>query len=301
MSNVLPDVHELRQQIMVTSELVWSNRLSMAGINRWLENFTGEALDTDRERQLMLWLLANFVFYNDAEVRQLCRVLFRDYLHRYLLNDGAHGTLDVSERIDKCLVSTQFYHIGRPGESGAYVLYYFRQENDLPVSSFISNPSKLSPELETIVFVDDVTLTGSQAEKYLDTVIRDYFQSKRNVVITFLATQSAIDRLKGHSIDVISACVLDDRNKAFSSESAAFHSFASAMPEAKLVAEHYGRKLSPWPLGYGDGQYLFGFFYNTPDNTLPVFWEETGGWYPITRRYSKKYGGRFHDGLGTFV
>jgi len=44
-------------------------------------------------------------------------------------------------------------------------------------------------------------------------------------------------------------------------------------------------------LGWGDCQLLLGFYHNTPDNTLPVIWydEDEINWYPIFRRYNKKY------------
>ena len=43
------------------------------------------------------------------------------------------------------------------------------------------------------------------------------------------------------------------------------------------------------PLGYKNGEYAFGFFYNTPDNTLPIFWGTNNGWCPIFKRYDKNY------------
>ncbi|MDR2409621.1 MAG: hypothetical protein LBE13_16135, partial [Bacteroidales bacterium] len=43
------------------------------------------------------------------------------------------------------------------------------------------------------------------------------------------------------------------------------------------------------PLGYKDGEYAFGFYYNTPDNSLPIFWGQKNGWLPILKRYHKNY------------
>ena len=44
------------------------------------------------------------------------------------------------------------------------------------------------------------------------------------------------------------------------------------------------------PLGFADGQHLFGFYYNTPDNTLPIFWCKSPNWSPAFVRYGKVYG-----------
>ncbi|MDD4494870.1 MAG: hypothetical protein PHV32_11100 [Eubacteriales bacterium] len=65
---------------------------------------------------------------------------------------------------------------------------------------------------------------------------------------------------------------------------------------AKLMSEHYGIKilsnhvdLKNHPLGFDDGQQMFGFYYNTPDNSLPIFWCNLDGWIPAFRRYDKLY------------
>ena len=32
-----------------------------------------------------------------------------------------------------------------------------------------------------------------------------------------------------------------------------------------------------------------GTYYNTPNNTLPIFWSDENSWQPIFQRYNKKY------------
>lgn len=53
------------------------------------------------------------------------------------------------------------------------------------------------------------------------------------------------------------------------------------------VAETY---MKSYPLGFANGQYMFGFYYNTPDNTLPIFCCESSNWSPAFVRYGKIYG-----------
>lgn len=31
------------------------------------------------------------------------------------------------------------------------------------------------------------------------------------------------------------------------------------------------------------------YYYNTPNNTLPIFWSDENSWQPIFQRYNKKY------------
>ncbi|WP_242499868.1 hypothetical protein [Methylibium sp. Pch-M] len=88
---------------------------------------------------------------------------------------------------------------------------------------------------------------------------------------------------------------LDDSFKAFDAQQRYFP--ATLAPEFdlsvfKAMAMHYGEPLQPGhALGYRDGQLLLGFTHNTPDNTLPVFWNEgrTVPWAPVFVRYDKEY------------
>jgi len=54
-------------------------------------------------------------------------------------------------------------------------------------------------------------------------------------------------------------------------------------------------------LGHSNGQYAFGFYYNTPNNTLPLFWSDQNGWIPIMKRYDKVYGKGGSFELGRFI
>ncbi len=66
--------------------------------------------------------------------------------------------------------------------------------------------------------------------------------------------------------------------------------FPALREMGKQFVSHYGKRI-PFvePLGYENGEYTFGFFYNTPDNTLPIFWGQVNGWVPIIKRYHKSY------------
>lgn len=298
----LPTESEMFHQIMVTVEAAWQNRLSHTQVEKWLSNFKGEVFDVGYERQLALWLLCNFVYYNDREVRHLCRTAFREFLHYTLQSLPFEKGRDWSEAANRVLENTRFYHSGRPGESGGYVLYFFRHENNLGVRNFLTQPDKLPPNVDTIVFVDDVVLTGLQAEHYLNRATSAYDADKRKILLTFFSTNEAEDILEKNGISVISCIKLDERCRCFSTKSNVFVNHSSHRDNCKVLAEAYGAKLKPeHPLGYGDGQYAFGFHYNTPDNTLPLFWSEQGNWTPVMKRYEKTYGKGGLNELGRFI
>jgi hypothetical protein len=298
----LPLEELLLKQVMLTSQTVWKGEeLNRRHLDEWLNNFTGEVFTLEYERRLALWLLSNFVFYNSDEVKHLCRLLYRDFVHNMILREE-YQSLDPLIASKDVLKSTRFYCLGRPGESGAYILYYFRQENDLPLNHFISNPGKLEDYVKYVVFIDDVVLSGTQADKYLKGIKPELSAEKEIILLTFVSTAEAIELLGRNNIKVISNICLDERSRCFSESSAVFNDFDSHRENCMKFANYYGEKIAPGlPLGYGDGQYTFGFFYNTPDNTLPIFWSQNLGWKPIVRRYDKKYRGEALNDFGKFI
>jgi hypothetical protein len=302
--NNLPSEQDLKRQIMLTSAVIWKHELTEQEIENWLSNFTGEVFSKSEERKYALWLLANFVYYNNDEVIHLCKTLYRDFIHR-ILAEKKRNKQEISNSIREILNTSRFYYAGRPGESGAFVLYFFRHANNLPIGNFIYHPDNLPSEVSTIVFLDDVTLSsglGNQAAGYIREANDKYFSNKQSVLLTFIATDKAIKDLESKGITVISCIVLDERNRCFSKESNVFHYFNEHLEKCKNFAEHYGKKVQPYnALGYKDGQFLFGFFYNTPDNSLPIFWAENNGWHPIIKRYDKNYAKGKYIELERFV
>lgn len=296
MANILkdfPSEKDLKRQIMHTSEIVWQpNGLTEKEINRWLSNFKGEVLRTEEERIMALWLLNHFVFYNEHEIRHLCKLVYKDFIHKKLLSQT--GITDIRSAISLISDTFHFHYLGDPSESGSYVLYYFRQENNLPMKNFIKNIDfKRDVDNKIIfingtIFIDDVTLTGDQ-----DSQAYEFFSALNPVkegrtLLTFIATKKSIEELKKINVDVISPIILEDRDRCFDSNSEIFGRHKAHLSECERMIRHYGNKLKPSaPLGFKNAQLMFGFFYNTPDNTLPIFWSENN-WYPIAKRYDKK-------------
>lgn len=101
----IPTEVELFRQIMLTVESVWGSRLSSKDIEKWLSNFDGSVFSLDYERRLALYLLANFVHYNEAEVRHLCRALFSDYIHYMLL--GEENGISVKQQKQGLAINNQ--------------------------------------------------------------------------------------------------------------------------------------------------------------------------------------------------
>lgn len=298
----LPSVDMLWNTIRKTIRTAWNiNYLHENGIKKWLNNFTGEALSSPElskekakqlEQQVALFLLCNFVYYNELEIKHLIKLMFEKYIH-YLLNENGDTFINDST-IDKVIKDSAFSPLGNKSESSSYMLYLFRQINELSKRDFEEkNDSK------NIVFVDDFSLTGSQAEWYINEYFKNnkYDKSKNYYVLLMITTKDAIERIKEkpHIKDVISCVVMDDTSKVFSNKSIVFQSYSEEIKNnAKRICEYYGEKIKPdedgaTAFGFGEDGFLISAYYNTPNNTLPIFWSEESYWNPLFKRYNKKY------------
>lgn len=180
-----PDYKIIEKQIMVTVDVAWKNSLDGSVINKWLDNFNGAALDDpDKERHLALWLLYNFTYFNEEEVKHLCKVLFRRFLHYEWSNIIMTGNSITS--VDELLSDIKFLPLGRAGESGSYIMYLFRQENDLPIFFFDDRERIISEN--SIVMIDDVTISGKQALRKISKIrYSGYYLHSQDISDTFIS------------------------------------------------------------------------------------------------------------------
>lgn len=306
--NVL-DLAMLKRQILQTSIVAWKHHITTSSLERWLNNFTGAALgDRIAEQAIAAWLLMNFTYYTDAEVQELCRIIYRKYIHKKLQEDFYQKSSDdIKTKIQRILVRTIFVPLGNPSESGALILYNFRTANTLPKEIF-NQPKDWNQKLsdgtyDDIVLIDDVTLSGSQAIEYVRTLTLDRVHA---TLMTFFATPSAIEKLAKDTpfVTPLYVNLLDSRTNLFSEESFVFsnHDCLNLKDLTFQLCNYYGREIvnkelsvaekymKRYPLGFANGQHMFGFYYNTPDNTLPIFWCESPNWNPAFVRYRKIYG-----------
>jgi len=299
----LPSREELMATIMNTIKIVWNvgNELHEKSIDDWLANFSGNGLcDTsidinkakEREQHIALFMLCNFVFYNKDEVKHLLKLMYNKYKHSVFIKENKITVTD--DDITNLLKNTRFSPLGYPGESSSYLLYPFRQENSLSIKNFSEKS-----DAKNIVFVDDFSITGTQVRDY----IKDFVKPKSDVnyfILLMVTTKEAINLLKNELPDLnIIACIeMDEKSQVFSENSIIFNGYNAKIKEdAKKICEYYGNKLIDEndkkegmnPLGFCNGGYILGSYYNTPNNTLPIFWSKKNNWNFIFKRYDKKY------------
>jgi hypothetical protein len=303
-------------------EHAWERDITLATVNAWLSNFVGKAFPQDDERLYALFLLTRFVYFGKRMVREMLASLYRDHVESPLkqrIRKQCRGSRDfriIQRLYDAELNATRFVGVGNPSESGAHLLYYFRQVNHLRKGLFVDSGAAFKPvcdcqrnsvslaptdpKASRYIFFDDVVVTGDQATKYLGetiTGIRKHNPQTDIRLLTLFSTPSALSKLNQPHYFAGKASTLFELDQtfcAFSSTSRYFRGSPSwfTLGDARHLAKVYGTCIQPErALGYRGSELLLGFAHNTPDNSLPIFWDEgrLAPWIPIFPRYDKKY------------
>jgi len=312
------ELHDiLKKKLNYLCDYAWGHRIRWDDICEWLENFENNTHDYNYGKIHMLFLLSQFMYFGDRELREMIKALYRDKIRYNAISKVRkenNNTLDrdvIESAYKDELSKTRFLGVGNPSESGTHLLYYFRQENDLPKDLFINSHkiikrdgqsiSLLNDTVKHYVFIDDLSGSGTQACDYSSDILEDIKSLDPEVQVSYyvlFATDEGLSKIRDETLFDNVGCIfeLDKTFKAFDDNSRFFKNTPDIIKKniAHQVSLKYGNMLYPDdPLGYKDGQLLLGLFHNTPDNTLPTIWSESLSsisWRPIFKRYHKNYG-----------
>ncbi|KAA6097096.1 MULTISPECIES: hypothetical protein [unclassified Pantoea] len=311
---------DIERKIRELMSHAWDEEVKWNEIEGWLDNFKGFFNPEEDEKMHAVYSITEYMYFGKRLVREMLKSLYRDYFasplkQRIRRNFG--DTLDY-ELIKKYfameLASTRFIGVGNPSESGAHLLYYFRQVNNLSKELFSDISSVVQArkdrnnsiiyelvdkKINRIVFFDDIVGSGTQASSYLGDYIRQLKKNDPKLDIKFMSLFSTTDGLNRLNSDKVfngnAMCLfeLDDSYKCLSGNSRYFKNppkwFDSAIMQSVLM--DYGSAIFPeQPLGYKNGQLLISFSHNTPDNVPPIYWCSMPElWSPAFLRYHKLY------------
>ena len=323
-------INKFQKKIKVLSETAWRDReLHLDEVENWLDQFG----DSEEERLHFLHLLSCFMYFGVREVREMLKSLYRDI---YKVPTILRIRKEQGETKDACLLNklfeaelkqTRFLGIGNPSESGTHLLYMFRQINSLPNKLFINGRQTYrrksdgsveieDPKIQRYVFLDDLTGTGSQAEKYskkLISTIKALAPNARVDYYVLFATVEAIETIRNKTLfdDVRAVFIIDETFKCFHDASRYFRDSESLgcieREKSMQLCRKYDQDISQqicekegfpgesyYELGFNESQLLLSFHHNTPDNAPPIFWYESLPsdsihWKPIFNRFHKVY------------
>ena len=283
---------------------------------KWLDNFK----DSEQDRLHALYLLSKFTYFGNLEIRAMLKAIYRDLYKYPIVEDIRNSNDDTTDesflkgQFDSHRKGTRFLGVGDPSESGAHLLYYFRQENSLPKTCFIYahelfnskysvNEKRMEPtwadnSINHVVFLDDFCGKGTQAIGYIKDYVKQIKKLSNACQVDYFVLVARRDGLKNvkkeTGVDSAKAIFeLDESFKCFSSNSRYFANAKVGIDKkyCEEMCKKYGKKRTKdakSPLGFNKDELLLSFFHNTPNNTLPIFWTDKD-WYPIFNRAIKIY------------
>jgi hypothetical protein len=246
------------------SKNVFDGDVSPEEIATWLEQFTPD------DRPIAQKLVAAFDYTSTSKLKKIVVDLYA----------AITSKLPAGEPV-------WYVPVGYVAKSGAVIAYFFRTMNNLSLSHFIapSDIQSLRPDTEgMVVFLDDYLGSGHQAVQVWENVARPAAaKSKLKFAYAVLVAHrnglQHVERQTG--FQSIATRALTEENLPFGKTSKVFPD-EKERNFAREVAKKYGERVYPnHALGYRDTQGLLGFFYSTPNNTLPIFWSTENGWRPL--------------------
>lgn len=242
--------------------------ISNEAIQAWLEQFEKE------DRFYILKLLKAFKYLSSKRVACLVKELYKAISSELAISQ---------ERI-------WFVPVGYVAKSGSIIAYYFRIQNNISQNRFIAPADIASLSLnknDVVVFLDDFIGSGNQASQVWQKVVVPVKKNSdcKFVYAVLLGYQNGLENVKASTGFITYAVeVLTVKDMPFSPQGNLFED-EKERKKAKDVVKKYGLRLYPnHPLGYKESQGLIGFFYSTPNNSLPIFWSSEEGWKPILTR-----------------
>lgn len=258
-------------QTSLTSDLVIRSdgEIKAETITKFLEQFNSEELP------YILKIVSALRFYSSSKVHRMVQEL-----HHL-----------VQELVKIPIERQWFVPVGYVAKSGSAIAFFYKKQNQLPSSQFVM-ANDLSPEHfrkgSAVIFLDDFIGSGHQIAHFWNKVVKPLLPSNPKcqlILGTLVGYESGIEFAKGSTgFTPVVVDVLSMADRPFSSESTIFID-SSEREAARNIVHKYGSKLYPkYPAGYADSQSLIGFFYSTPNNSLPILWSMEQGWNPLLPR-----------------
>ena len=303
MQPLINDSSDEQSIIMQCSQYIWESSIYWDDVEMWIDNFKGAFASRDLESKVALVLLSKFLYYNEKEIKYLGRNLYSLFKQKvvggYLSHNPTAHLSDAEAYFDGYLKLCRFSDMGEPSESSGYILYPFRQDNNLPITLFKHRsvlPNTIEQEeIKSLIVIDDFLGSGDTAVRFWDgdSSIQELRESDPTInfyYLVLLAMEQGIKNVEDNTdFCVIPAQIFSGQYRVFSDKSA-------IMPEdirsvAKDICKGYGEILEDKrdALGYKNSQALVGMHHNIPNNTLPIIWSKNN-WHPIFPRKTKAYG-----------
>ena len=244
-------------------------------IESWLSGFPEE------EQKLMLDLLSNFHYYSEKRINEKVEELYKEFVESYTGNPAdVIFTKIIKEQ------GASFSDIFSSAFWFQNNLYDYMEPNILSLLEEGSVPG-------TLVIVDDYSGTGKTFIKTID----KFIEKNRDIITTSLyfltlhITQRAIKQIEEYSKEIgvqIKIISLEISDEAF--KSGYLFEEGQAFKHKKYYSDICTRHSinKKFVFGFEDVASLVAFYYNTPNNTLGLFWHDLTDFIALFPRHKKE-------------
>lgn len=248
----------------------YRHAVTQISIEGWLDQFDGQ------DRDLAARLLDAVDFYANPRMAALLRGALQSI-------EGWHA--NPARRKGRW----RFASFSGPGKSGDTILYNFRLANNLDARQsdelFIYRSELIAQNLnadDTVVFVDDLTATGTQVCDVWEQQFAELVAGAGRVFLIVLAAgKGARKEIKlKTSLRLVPGHELREKDSLFSDECDSF----TVAEKARLL--EYSRVASAkLPAGFGDCGYVVVFQHRCPNNTVALLHETSSKWAGLFPRH----------------
>ncbi|MNU46051.1 hypothetical protein D3C71_349050 [compost metagenome] len=261
------------------------NLVSPMDILKWLNNFEEE------EQHLAVNFLKNYTIYTSYEIEDA-------------LNHGLEKILNSTPNSEKIVI----HPVGSFGKSGSLVAYllnktntYSKNQNRFNLCSSIEELEKIRSTQFKLILIDDFVGTGGSIIKYWDKKLTPINHRVKELIFLGVAgMENGVESIKPifNEVFILKSNIF---KKAFSSDASYFgyrnhldyrelcYKYGSLLTRKEILKNKSVRY--PDSLGYSNSQAMVGFYYGSPNNSLPVFWHpgtDDTPWFPLFPRFSNE-------------
>lgn len=314
-TNKLQFKEKLDKKIISYIKSIWLGKVSYPQVKDWLSNFNNPDDEVREVEEVnMLYLLSKFSYLGEKEIKILLESLYNDLFKQPKINEirsNNSNTMDInliSNEYKKKLDKTYFVSVGTAANSGGHLIYPFNKINAEVDGNHCKTQDAImmvkeqhdyehvilqNESIDCYIFLDDIIGTGDQVLSKLRRDIRLLREKKPKIDIKYfsmIATSKGLKTVRDSKLfdEVKTVFELDDSFISLEQGSRYYNAnlIEVEINFAKGIVEQYGQKYKlHYPvLGHGECQLLLGFYYNTPDNSLPIFWSDKNQWKPIFKR-----------------
>lgn len=274
---------------------IWN--IKSVRLRAWLKNF-----DSPEAQYLCAHLLDALSFRNHDMTTSLCdyaaNVIFPNIISKYPESiDKWSKKLLAGRPCDICFVAVEGVGKGtrKPAKSGQLVLRQYERSEVVNKVHFVDADALINlvqkRGYKTVVFIDDFCGTGTQFKEFFDYFEYDLLPAEiTKIYIPFSAHQCGIDNLRDAipSLKLHPVEKLSEDNNFFFERNGTFRgdgrNSSQSMREFYLTfLESKGLKTET-PFGFGDLALSWAYFFSTPNNILPIYYQENSNWQKLLKR-----------------